>query len=88
MGSWHLVTAAGEVRSAGAAFAPLFRILPGGAPLARLADRLPGPVERGYRFIAGNRTPIGRRLTDGMRRRADRRIEARGERGVSDRSSP
>jgi predicted DCC family thiol-disulfide oxidoreductase YuxK len=80
MGSWHLVTPSGEIRSAGDAFEPLFRLLPGGAPLARLAARMPGPVERGYRFIADHRSPIGRRLTDGMRRRADRRIAAREER--------
>jgi predicted DCC family thiol-disulfide oxidoreductase YuxK len=77
MGSWHLVSPGGEVRSAGAAFEPLLRLLPGGAPLASLAARAPGPVERGYRFVADHRTPIGRRLTDGMRRRADRRIAAR-----------
>ena len=77
MGSWHLVKSGGEVRSAGAAFEPLLRLLPGGAPLARLAARLPGPVERGYRFIADHRTPIGRRLTSGAKRRADARIAAR-----------
>jgi predicted DCC family thiol-disulfide oxidoreductase YuxK len=75
--SWHLATPDGEIRSAGAAFPPLLRLLPGGRPLAALAERAPGPVDRGYRWIASHRTPIGRRLTDGMRRRADRRVAAR-----------
>jgi predicted DCC family thiol-disulfide oxidoreductase YuxK len=75
--SWHLVTSDGEVHSAGAAFPPLLRELPGGSPLAALAERAPRLVERAYGFIARNRTPIGRRLTDGMKRRADRRVAAR-----------
>jgi predicted DCC family thiol-disulfide oxidoreductase YuxK len=77
MASWHLVGADGGVRSAGAAFEPLLRLLPAGTPLAALARRAPGLTERGYRFVADRRGAIGRRLTDGMRRRADRRIAAR-----------
>jgi predicted DCC family thiol-disulfide oxidoreductase YuxK len=77
MASWHLVGADGGVRSAGAAFEPLLSLLPGGSPLAALARRAPGLTERGYRFVANRRGAIGRRLTDGMRRRADRRIAAR-----------
>jgi predicted DCC family thiol-disulfide oxidoreductase YuxK len=75
--SWHLAGPDGKVRSAGAAFPPLLRQLPGGRPLAALAERAPRLVDRGYRWVAGHRTPIGRRLTDGMRRRADRRVAAR-----------
>jgi predicted DCC family thiol-disulfide oxidoreductase YuxK len=75
--SWHLAGPDGTVRSAGAAFPPLLRQLPGGGPLAALAERAPRLVDRGYRWVAGHRTPIGRRLTDGMRRRADRRVAAR-----------
>jgi len=77
MASWHLVEPGGEVRSGGAAFGPVLRRLPGGRPLARIAEALPGPVDRAYRFVAGHRTPIGRRLTEGARRRADRRIGGR-----------
>ena len=77
MASWHLVLPDGEVRSGGAAFEPLLRLLPGGGPLAALARRMPGVTDRGYRFVAGHRTPLGRRLTDGAKRRADRRIAAR-----------
>src|SRR5207247_9951497 len=37
MDSWHLVMPDGRVYSAGAAVAPLGRLLPGGAPVAALA---------------------------------------------------
>lgn len=77
MDSWHLVGPEGELRSAGAAFEPLLRELPAGRPLAALAARAPDLTERGYRLVSGNRTPIGRRLTAGAKRRADRRIAAR-----------
>jgi predicted DCC family thiol-disulfide oxidoreductase YuxK len=77
MASWHLVTPDGEVRSAGAAFEPLLRLLPGGGPLAALAERAPHLVERGYRWVADHRTPFGQRLRAGAKRRADRRIAAR-----------
>jgi predicted DCC family thiol-disulfide oxidoreductase YuxK len=75
--SWHLVDQGGRVNSAGAAFAPLFRLLPGGAPLAAAAARFPGGVDRGYRWVAGNRSRWGRFVTDGAKRRADERIAAR-----------
>lgn len=58
--SWHLALPSGEVVSAGAAFAPLADLLPGGGPLARLAGRFPGAVERGYRFVARHRDHFGR----------------------------
>ncbi len=77
MASWHLVGSDGEVRSAGAAFAPTLRLLPGGRPLAWLAERAPGPLERGYRFVADHRGFFGRRLSAGAKRRADARIAAR-----------
>jgi predicted DCC family thiol-disulfide oxidoreductase YuxK len=78
MDSWHLVTAAGERRSAGAAFEPLLRLLPGGGPLASLAGRFPGAAERGYRWFADHRSPIGRLLPGAIRRWADRRIREHG----------
>ncbi|MGH3029526.1 MAG: thiol-disulfide oxidoreductase DCC family protein [Gaiellaceae bacterium] len=49
MASWHLVTPNGRVHSAGAAFPPLLRLLPGGRPLAAVAATFPGLTERGYR---------------------------------------
>ena len=77
MGSWHLVEADGSVRSAGAGIAPLLRTLPGGSPLAAVAARMPGVMNRGYRFVAGNRSLWGKLVTDGAKRRADRRIATR-----------
>jgi predicted DCC family thiol-disulfide oxidoreductase YuxK len=81
MASWHLVGESGEVSSAGAGIAPLLRLLPGGAPLAAVAARAPRAMERGYRFIAGHRSVWGRLVTDGAKRRADRRIAERLQHG-------
>lgn len=76
-GSWHLVDSEGELHSAGAGIAPLLRLLPGGRPLAAIAARLPRAMERGYRWIAGNRSRWGKLVTDGAKRRADERIADR-----------
>lgn len=72
--SWQLVFPGGTVRGAGAAFSPLFRMLPGGTPLARLTDRFPGAAERGYRWVADRRSTFGRLLPASVRRWADRVI--------------
>jgi predicted DCC family thiol-disulfide oxidoreductase YuxK len=77
LASWHLVDGDRAVRSAGAAFPGLFRLLPGGAPLAALTSRAPRATDRAYRWVAGNRSRWGRLVTDGAKRRADRRIENR-----------
>lgn len=58
MASWHLVDEDGAVYSAGAAFPPLLRRLPGGRPLAWLTEALPGPTERAYRYVARTRGPV------------------------------
>jgi len=76
MDSWHLATD-GEVRSGGAAFAPLLRRLPGARPVAALAERFPGAAERGYRFVVDRRGALGRLVTSGARRRAEARIASR-----------
>ncbi len=60
--SWHLVSPDGELRSAGAAAAPLARLLPGGAPLAAAFERFPRLTERAYRFVARNRGRFARAL--------------------------
>ena len=60
MSSWHLVEPGGAVHSAGAAFPPLFRLLPGGAPLARLTAAFPRATERVYRWTADHRSQFGR----------------------------
>jgi predicted DCC family thiol-disulfide oxidoreductase YuxK len=77
LASWHLVGAAGEVSSAGAAFPPLLRELPGGRPLASAAARTPRLVDRAYRWVAGHRDVFGRMVSTGAARRANARISAR-----------
>jgi predicted DCC family thiol-disulfide oxidoreductase YuxK len=77
MASWHLVDAEGEVRSAGAGFPQLLRLLPGGSPLAAAAARAPRLTERGYRWVAGHRSLFGRLISDRAKQRADRRIAER-----------
>jgi predicted DCC family thiol-disulfide oxidoreductase YuxK len=57
MASWHLVAADGTVYSAGAAFPPLLRLLPGGRPLGALAAAFPGLTERAYQHVARTRGP-------------------------------
>jgi predicted DCC family thiol-disulfide oxidoreductase YuxK len=74
MGSWHLAEAGSTVFSGGAAFSPLFRLLPGGDPLARIAERFPGASERGYRWVAGHRSGFGKPIPDRVKRWADRVI--------------
>ena len=75
--SWRLISPDESAIGAGAAFAPLFRLLPGGAPLARLADRFPGPADRGYRWVADHRTWFGKPIPTGVKRWADRVISER-----------
>ena len=60
MDSWHLVMSDGGVYSAGAAVAPLARLLPGGAPVAALASTFPQSTERLYRWVAAHRHKLGR----------------------------
>jgi predicted DCC family thiol-disulfide oxidoreductase YuxK len=59
--SWHLVVD-GEVRSAGAAAAPLLAVLPGGRPLAALLRAFPQATERAYRWVADHRDVVARLL--------------------------
>jgi predicted DCC family thiol-disulfide oxidoreductase YuxK len=77
LASWHLIGDDGTVRSAGAAFPPLFGQLPGGAPLAALTARAPDATDRAYRWVTGNRSRWGKLVTEGAKRRADERITAR-----------
>jgi predicted DCC family thiol-disulfide oxidoreductase YuxK len=77
--SWHIVVA-GRRYSAGAAFPPLLRLLPGGRPLAWLAARMPGWSGAGYSLVASRRGTLGPLLTEGAKRRADERIRRRSSR--------
>jgi predicted DCC family thiol-disulfide oxidoreductase YuxK len=61
-GSWHLIARDGRVTSAGAAVPLLLRELPGGSPLARLADVFPRAADRAYRAVARRRHALGRSL--------------------------
>jgi predicted DCC family thiol-disulfide oxidoreductase YuxK len=83
LASWHLAGPDGGLRSGGAAIAPLLRMLPRGERLAAIVDRAPGLVDRGYRWVAGHRTLLGKPISIGARRRADaavalRRAQSRG----------
>jgi predicted DCC family thiol-disulfide oxidoreductase YuxK len=62
LGSWHLATPDGRVRSGGAAVPGVLELLPGGRPLAAAARRFPGPTDRAYRWVADHRTVLGRLL--------------------------
>jgi predicted DCC family thiol-disulfide oxidoreductase YuxK len=75
--SWHLVGPDGRVLSAGAAVGPVLRLLPGGRPLAALADAAPGLTERAYRGVVRHRGTLGRLVPARSRARARRRIAAR-----------
>ena len=77
MSSWHIAMPGGEVRSAGAAFEPMLRELPGGAPLAELAGRFPKATERGYRWVTDRRSTLGQALPEALKRRADAVIASR-----------
>jgi predicted DCC family thiol-disulfide oxidoreductase YuxK len=76
--SCHLEAPAASVHSAGAAFAPVLELLPGGRPLARVAARFPRASERGYRLVADHRSLLGRALPAAARRWADRVISGSG----------
>jgi predicted DCC family thiol-disulfide oxidoreductase YuxK len=75
--SWHLARAGGEVRSAGAAVAPILRSLPGGRVPAALAAAAPDLTERLYRLGADRRATLGRLVPAPARERALRRIASR-----------
>lgn len=60
LASWHLVLPSGEVRSSGAAAAPLARLLPGGRALAAVFDAFPRATERAYRWVADHRSALAR----------------------------
>jgi predicted DCC family thiol-disulfide oxidoreductase YuxK len=74
--SWHIATASGDVFSGGAALPAVLRQLPGGGPLAWLFARFPGLTDRGYRWVAANRSFFGR-FTRRSRARSERCIERR-----------
>jgi predicted DCC family thiol-disulfide oxidoreductase YuxK len=62
MASWHLVAPDGTVYSGAAAVVPLARLLPGGGPIASLAERFPALTRFAYRWISTHRGALGRLL--------------------------
>ena len=60
--SFHVRDANGNIRSAGAAVAPLARSLPFGGAFAVLAELSPPMTERAYQWSARHRTQLGRLL--------------------------
>ena len=60
LGSWHVRSPGGRIWSGGEAVPVLLRVLPGGKGPARVAARFPRTVDRLYRFVARNRSTLGR----------------------------
>jgi predicted DCC family thiol-disulfide oxidoreductase YuxK len=59
MGSWHLKTPDGEIISGGAALAPLSELLCLPRALASFLRDRPELADRGYKWVADHRGPIG-----------------------------
>jgi predicted DCC family thiol-disulfide oxidoreductase YuxK len=76
--SWHLVSPAGRRESAGAAGAPLLRLLPGGAVPAAALAKSPAMTQRAYRWVADHRSTFSRALPAAVKDRATKLIERRG----------
>jgi predicted DCC family thiol-disulfide oxidoreductase YuxK len=72
----HVVEEDGRRRSAGAAAATVLAALAPTRALARLARRSPRTTELLYAAVAGQRAPLGRLVSAGARRRADRLVQA------------
>jgi predicted DCC family thiol-disulfide oxidoreductase YuxK len=60
LASWHLRSPDGRIWSSGEAVPVLLRLLPGGKGPAWVAARFPRTVDRLYRFVARNRSTLGR----------------------------
>jgi predicted DCC family thiol-disulfide oxidoreductase YuxK len=75
----HAIGEDGQPRSGGSAAAPVLRRLPGGAPLARLAERLPSTAEWVYHAVAARRSGLGRLLPDRAKSWADRVLVERAD---------
>jgi predicted DCC family thiol-disulfide oxidoreductase YuxK len=65
--SWHLLDAAGVLRSGGAAVPAVFQALPYGAPIARIASGFPRATARAYIWVASHRALLGRALGERAR---------------------
>ncbi len=72
--SWHLVAPDGSRLSGGAALPALLRELPAGAPPAALFAAIPGPTDRGYRWVAAHRVGLSRLVPAPLKRRAAEQV--------------
>jgi predicted DCC family thiol-disulfide oxidoreductase YuxK len=72
--SWHLISPDGARASAGAAAAPLLRLLSGGRLPAALLAATPALTDRSYRWVADHRSALSRALPAGAKQRAAERI--------------
>jgi predicted DCC family thiol-disulfide oxidoreductase YuxK len=79
LASWHLVTPAGARSSGGAAIPTLLALLPGARLTAPVARRIPGSLDRGYRWVARHRVTLSRPIPRALKRRAAAAV-ARAER--------
>jgi predicted DCC family thiol-disulfide oxidoreductase YuxK len=74
--SWHLLSPEHRRYSAGAAAAPLLRLVPGGRVPAALLDLAPNRTERVYDWVVRHRSTLGRALPARAKRWAETRIES------------
>jgi predicted DCC family thiol-disulfide oxidoreductase YuxK len=77
MASWHLVSPSGELRSGGAAVAPLLRLLPRGRVPAAALARFPRVTARGYGWVADHRSQLSALVPTSAKRRASERVRQR-----------
>lgn len=74
LASVHLISPDGERLAAGAALAPLLRLLPGGTIPALGIARLPRLSGRAYGWVAKHRSQLSRAVPTTVKRRASARV--------------
>jgi predicted DCC family thiol-disulfide oxidoreductase YuxK len=77
MTSWHLIPPGGGRLSAGAAVAPLLRLLPSGRLPAAAFERFPGFTERVYLWTADHRSQLSRLVPISSKQRAGEHVRQR-----------
>ncbi|HUA74949.1 MAG TPA: DCC1-like thiol-disulfide oxidoreductase family protein [Solirubrobacteraceae bacterium] len=77
LASWHLISPDGSRRSAGAALAPVLRLLPGGRLPAAVLTGMPAAAEVGYRWVADHRAQLSRLVPSQSKQRAAGRVRLR-----------
>jgi predicted DCC family thiol-disulfide oxidoreductase YuxK len=75
--SWHLISPSGERSSAGAAFPPVLRLLPGGKIPAAAIERVPALTARAYRLVADHRGQLARLVPPTSKQRAIEHVRTR-----------